>query len=129
MRGRPRPWQTHFESRKKRRSRGNSSIGRAPAFQAEGCGFKPRLPLQIQYGIEVKEVIRCRASSLETLEFYHTQYLRELGLWMCHIKTMQYSNENIRRLQASVQAKAQSQLQIAGYNESEAGKAAPSRQG
>lgn len=48
---------------------------------------------------------------------------------MCHIKTMQYSNENIRRLQASVQAKAQSQLQIAEYDELEAGKAAPSRQG
>jgi hypothetical protein len=25
---------------------GNSSIGRASAFQAEGCGFEPRFPLQ-----------------------------------------------------------------------------------
>lgn len=30
-----------------RKLRGNSSIGRATAFQAVGCGFEPRFPLQI----------------------------------------------------------------------------------
>lgn len=48
---------------------------------------------------------------------------------MCHIKTMQCSNENTRRLQASVQAKAQSPLMIAACNRSEAGKAALNKQG
>ena len=35
------------------RAGGSSSVGRASAFQAEGRGFEPRLPLQFRLGVTV----------------------------------------------------------------------------
>ena len=39
------------------RLRGNSSVGRAPAFQAGGRGFKSRFPLQLRRAVHVVHII------------------------------------------------------------------------
>ncbi len=42
---------------------GNSSIGRASAFQAEGCGFESRFPLHAQ---RIMKGTLCRDGVIET---------------------------------------------------------------